>query len=94
MLQSYAFMKLYISFFQQTINKDAGLFEFRKTDVPPVLLILDRRDDAVTPLLNQVNYLPYSIVGLGGSVGCAVQLETRRSWVQPPPRSATFFHGD
>ena len=32
--------------------------------------------------------------GLGGSVGCAVQLETRRSRVQPPPRSATFFRGD
>ena len=32
--------------------------------------------------------------GLGGSVGCAVRLETRRSRVQPPPRSATFFHGD
>ena len=45
---------LLFSSFQQTINKDAGLFEFRKTDVPPVLLILDRRDDAVTPLLNQV----------------------------------------
>ena len=29
--------------------------------------------------------------GLGGSVGCAVRLETRRSRVQPPPRSATFF---
>ena len=34
------------------------------------------------------------IVGLGGSVGCAVRLETRRSQVQPPPRSATFFRGD
>ena len=32
--------------------------------------------------------------GLGGSVGCAVQLETRRSRVQPPSRSATFFRGD
>ena len=32
--------------------------------------------------------------GLGGSVGCAVRLETRRSRVQPPPRSVTFFHGD
>ena len=32
--------------------------------------------------------------GLGGSVGCAVRQETRRSRVQPPPRSATFFHGD
>ena len=32
--------------------------------------------------------------GLGGSVGCAVRLETRRSRVQPPPGSATFFRGD
>ena len=32
--------------------------------------------------------------GLGGSVGCAVRLETRRSRVQPPPRSATFIRGD
>ena len=32
--------------------------------------------------------------GLGGSVGCAVRLETRGSRVQPPPRSATFFLGD
>ena len=37
-------------------------------------------------------YLP--LIGLGGSVGCAVRLETRRSRVQPPPRSATFFRGD
>ena len=34
------------------------------------------------------------IAGLGGSVGCAVRLETRRSRVQLPPRSATFFRGD
>ena len=32
--------------------------------------------------------------GLSGSVGCAVRLETRRSRVQLPPRSATFFCGD
>ena len=32
--------------------------------------------------------------GLGGSFGCAVRLETRRSLAQPPPRSATFFRGD
>ena len=33
-------------------------------------------------------------LSLEGSVGCAVRLETRRLWVQPPPRSATFFRGD
>ena len=37
------------------------------------------------------SYLPCNCAGLGGSVGCAVRLETRRLWVQPPPRSATFF---
>ena len=37
--------------------------------------------------------LQLSFAGLGGSVGCAVRLETRRSRVQPPPRSATFFRG-
>ena len=36
----------------------------------------------------------FFFAGLGGSVGCAVRLETRRSRVQPPPRSATFFRGD
>ena len=35
----------------------------------------------------------YNGAGLGGSVGCAVRLETRLQ-VQPPLRSATFFCGD
>ena len=42
--------------------------------------------------LSLVDYFP--LAGLGGSVGCAVRLETRRSRVQPPRRSATFFRGD
>lgn len=41
--------------FQHKINDEASLFDFRRTDVPPLLLILDRRDDPVTPLLNQVS---------------------------------------
>lgn len=40
---------------QQIITKEYELFDFRKTEVPPVLLILDRSDDAITPLLNQVS---------------------------------------
>ena len=39
-------------------------------------------------LICYVNNKP---AGLGDSLGCAVRLETRRSRVQPPPRSATFF---
>ena len=43
-------------FVQQVITREAALFDFRKTDVAPVLLIVDRRSDPVTPLLNQVTY--------------------------------------
>ncbi|KAL9099911.1 MAG: hypothetical protein Q9163_004653 [Psora crenata] len=32
------------------------LFDFRKTDTAPILLILDRRDDPITPLLTQWTY--------------------------------------
>lgn len=32
------------------------LFDFRKVDTPPILLILDRREDPLTPLLNQWTY--------------------------------------
>ena len=38
--------------------------------------------------------MSYIGIGLGGSVGCAIRLETRRSWVQPLSRLATFFRGD
>ena len=34
------------------------MFDFKQSDVPPLLLIIDRRDDAVTPLLNQVCAIP------------------------------------
>ncbi|XP_037082861.1 vacuolar protein sorting-associated protein 45-like [Pollicipes pollicipes] len=39
-----------------TFTKEATLFDFRRVDPPPLLLILDRRDDSVTPLLNQWTY--------------------------------------
>ena len=67
------------------------------------------RQNIAYPLPNLYNFDPHKphfyivkvgftgvfiiFIGLGGSVGCAVRLETRRSRVQPPPRSATFFRG-
>ena len=38
------------------VTQEEQLFDFRRTDTPPILLILDRRDDPVTPLLNQWTY--------------------------------------
>ena len=39
----------------RTIQREHDLFAFN-SDVAPVLLLLDRRDDPVTPLLNQWTY--------------------------------------
>ena len=38
------------------MQSEASLFDFRMTQVPPLLLILDRRNDPVTPLLSQWTY--------------------------------------
>lgn len=56
---------------QQVITKEYELFDFRRTEVPPLLLLLDRSDDAITPLLNQVSFLFYSVKA---SVGLQVKM--------------------
>lgn len=38
------------------MTQEEQLFDFRKVDTPPILLILDRREDPVTPLLTQWTY--------------------------------------
>ena len=41
---------------QKRISQEPGLFDFRKSDTPPLLLVLDRRDDPITPLLTEWTY--------------------------------------
>ncbi|KAH6671622.1 Sec1-like protein [Plectosphaerella plurivora] len=41
---------------QYQMTHEDQLFDFRKVDTPPILLILDRREDPVTPLLTQWTY--------------------------------------
>ena len=50
---------------------------------------VDSRRAVVAKVYAQL--LVIGLAGLSGSVGCTIRLETRRSRVQPPPRSATFF---
>ena len=38
------------------MSQEEQLFDFRKVDTPPILLVLDRRQDPVTPLLAQWTY--------------------------------------
>lgn len=52
------------------ISRDANLFDFRQNDVAPVLLILDRREDTVTPLLNQWTYqaMVHELLGIRSNI--------------------------
>lgn len=47
-------------------DQERSLFEFRPRQPPPLLLILDRREDPVTPLLNQWTYeaMLHELIGL------------------------------
>uniref|UniRef100_A0A914VM30 Uncharacterized protein n=1 Tax=Plectus sambesii TaxID=2011161 RepID=A0A914VM30_9BILA len=60
---------------KQLLTKESGLFEFRRTEVQPLLLILDRREDAITPLLNQWTYqaMVHELLGIQNN---RVSLET------------------
>lgn len=52
------------------ISRDSNLFDFRQNDVAPVLLILDRREDSITPLLNQWTYqaMVHEIFGIKSNI--------------------------
>jgi vacuolar protein sorting-associated protein 45 len=39
-----------------SMTQEEQLFDFRKPDTPPILLLVDRRDDPITPLLTQWTY--------------------------------------
>lgn len=48
------------------MSAESQLFDFRPTSVPPLLLILDRRNDPVTPLLTQWTYqaMVHELIGI------------------------------
>ncbi|GFP80203.1 vacuolar protein sorting-associated protein 45 homolog [Phtheirospermum japonicum] len=47
-------------------QQESGLFDFRRSEISPLLLIVDRRDDPVTPLLNQWTYqaMVHELIGI------------------------------
>ncbi|KAJ3065815.1 vacuolar protein sorting-associated protein 45, partial [Quaeritorhiza haematococci] len=51
------------------IQQEGPLFDFRRTDTAPILLLLDRRNDPVTPLLTQWTYqaMVHELVGITNS---------------------------
>lgn len=62
------------------LTQEEQLFDFRKTDTPPILLILDRRDDPITPLLTQWTYqaMVHELLGISnGRVDLSSVLDVR-----------------
>lgn len=51
-------------------EQESGLFDFRRTEISPLLLVIDRRDDPVTPLLNQWTYQVNLNLQLWHSTSC------------------------
>ncbi|EEC14183.1 vacuolar protein-sorting protein, putative [Ixodes scapularis] len=47
----------------QLMTRESKLFDFRRPEIPPLLLIMDRRSDTVTPLLNQNMYRNFGEIG-------------------------------
>ncbi|XP_014522400.1 vacuolar protein sorting-associated protein 45 homolog isoform X1 [Vigna radiata var. radiata] len=47
-------------------QEESGLFDFRRMEVSPLLLVIDRREDPVTPLLNQWTYqaMVHELIGI------------------------------
>ncbi|KAI5073398.1 hypothetical protein GOP47_0011411 [Adiantum capillus-veneris] len=47
-------------------EEESPLFDFRRTEMSPLLLVIDRRDDPVTPLLNQWTYqaMVHELIGI------------------------------
>jgi len=54
---------------RQVIAREGGLFDAGATDNSPVLLILDRREDPVTPLLSQWTYqaMVHQLIGINNN---------------------------
>ncbi|CAO3635764.1 unnamed protein product [Cunninghamella blakesleeana] len=51
---------------QRHIKQEGQLFDFRRPDTPPILLIVDRRSDPITPLLTQWTYqaMVHELIGI------------------------------
>ncbi|KAI8916009.1 Sec1-like protein [Gorgonomyces haynaldii] len=49
-----------------SIQTEGPLYDFKKPDTPPIVLLLDRRNDPITPLLNQWTYqaMIHEILGI------------------------------
>lgn len=74
------------------MTQEEQLFDFRRPDTPPILLLVDRRDDPITPLLTQWTYqaMVHELLGIeNGRVNLSEvpdvrpEFKVRRSFSSP-----------
>jgi len=73
------------------MTQEEQLFDFRRSDTTPILLLIDRRDDPITPLLTQWTYqaMVHELIGIeNGRVNLSdvpdirPEFKVRPSWRQ------------
>ncbi|KAJ7069672.1 Sec1 family-domain-containing protein [Mycena amicta] len=79
------------------IQAESTLFDFRLTQVPPLLLILDRRNDPVTPLLSQWTYqaMVHELLGIQNGrvdLGTVPGILPELKEITLTPSTDPFFH--
>ncbi|CAL1712702.1 unnamed protein product [Somion occarium] len=78
------------------IQSETQLFDFRPAQVPPLLLILDRRNDPVTPLLSQWTYqaMVHELLGIQNGrvdLGLVPDIRPELKEVTLTPQTDPFF---
>ncbi|KDQ25565.1 hypothetical protein PLEOSDRAFT_1057855 [Pleurotus ostreatus PC15] len=81
---------------QHRLQSEASLYDFRLTQVPPLLLILDRRNDPVTPLLSPWTYqaMVHELLGIhNGRVDLSLvpDIRSELSEITLTPSTDPFF---
>ncbi|THH28265.1 hypothetical protein EUX98_g5925 [Antrodiella citrinella] len=81
---------------QHRIQAESSLFDFRHTQPPPLLLILDRRNDPVTPLLSQWTYqaMVHELLGIQNGrvdLGLVPDIRPELKEVTLTPSTDPFF---
>jgi vacuolar protein sorting-associated protein 45 len=71
------------------MTQEEALFDFRKTDTPPILIILDRRSDPITPLLTQWTYqaMVHELMGIKNGV-----VDLRADFSKPDSSKVSSAH--
>jgi hypothetical protein len=75
------------------MTQENALFDFQRVDTPPMLLIVDRRDDPLTPLLTQWTYqaMVHELLGISNGRVDLSEVPDMRQEVKVYDRESVFY---